>query len=135
MAGIFQLTELAGKKELLVAESNLRRETLKVEWQNLQLYGVGLRAKFDGFRSRSPLLLLAPVLGLLFGPPLKEVIARRRQRRERWVRLALSLLFSLRAYRRLRPLLKLVLSRRNGTYTESEPTGPEQETETPAANI
>lgn len=128
------MKELAARRQLLVAESDIRRETLKLEVQNLQLYAAGIQQKMDSFRTANPLLMLAPLLGLFFGPPLRELIAQRRRRRHRWVRLGLSFLFSLRLYRQFRPLLRMLLARPRKPQSV-EPTDGMQERETPAANI
>jgi len=62
------MNELEARKRALVAESELYRQMLRLEVQNLQLYGLQLRQKFAGFRKPGPAVVLAAALaGSLFG--------------------------------------------------------------------
>ena len=71
MAGISKIEELQARKRALVTESEICRETLKVELHNLLLYGSSFRKRFEKVRSAGPWFLLAvpiiaPLLGFLF---------------------------------------------------------------------
>lgn len=89
MAGFTKIRELESKKRALVIESEICREAIKAELQNLRLYGSGVVHTFDRVRSVAPWLALVgsvvmPVLGLVLGKntkgphhasPLKKAIA------------------------------------------------------------
>jgi hypothetical protein len=60
------MNQLEAKKKALVAESEVIRETMKLELHNLRLFGVQAKQKFTSFGSPNRLLLLgAPLAGLL----------------------------------------------------------------------
>ena len=61
------MNALQGKKQALAAESEVYRELLRVELENLRLYGVSAKNKLAGLARPSPwLLALAPLaVGLL----------------------------------------------------------------------
>jgi len=129
----FDLKELKARKELLVAESEIRRETLKLEIQNLQLYASGIKQKLGVFRSSRPLFLLSSLAGFFLGSPRAQQAARKK-RRNRLARLVMGGLFGLRLYRRLRPLLSFFLSRRFGR-NGAEAVSEEEEEEASTANM
>jgi len=61
------MNPLDAKKRALVAESEVFRETMKLELHNLRIYGVRTRQKLNNFARPNKLLLLAaPFAGLLF---------------------------------------------------------------------
>ncbi|PWU11794.1 MAG: hypothetical protein C5B50_22745 [Verrucomicrobia bacterium] len=130
MPRVFHLKELEARKELLVAESEIRRETLRLELQNLQLYASGMKEKLSAFRSSGPLFLLTSLAGFFLGSPSADRAARKKRHRNRLARLVMGGLFGLRLYRRLRPILGFLFSRgfgRNGAAVA------EEEQEEPAA--
>jgi hypothetical protein len=57
MARFFQVDELEARKRALVTESEVYRQALKLEAQNLQLYGAAARRKLLVFGAVRPLLL------------------------------------------------------------------------------
>ncbi len=59
MAQIFGLRDLQERKRALVAESEIYRQTLKLEIQNIRLYRVRVQRKLDLLRFANPFLLLA----------------------------------------------------------------------------
>jgi len=71
MAGISKIKELEARKRALVTESEIYRETLRADVQNLQLYGASFFRRIDQIRGIGPWLLMAlpmaapVVLGLL----------------------------------------------------------------------
>jgi hypothetical protein len=69
MAGISKIAELEARKRALVTQSEIWRETLKADIENLRLYGSSVRNRFDKILRVGPWLLLAlpvaaPLLGL-----------------------------------------------------------------------
>jgi len=72
------MNELEVRKRALAAEAEVYRETLKMELQNLRLYGWRAKEKLTALRKPNALLMLAvPLLGLLL-----------RRRRSSWLRKA-----------------------------------------------
>ena len=59
MAGDVKLSDLEEKKKALVAEAEVYRQTLKLEVQNIRLYGVKARRAVSSFSFSNPLLMLA----------------------------------------------------------------------------
>jgi hypothetical protein len=65
MAGLFQVKDVESRKRALITESEVYRETLKLEVQNLQLYSVRMRRRLSFVGTVAPLVLLArPLTGL-----------------------------------------------------------------------
>src|SRR5579859_6822271 len=107
MAGVTKVSELEARKKALVTESEICRETLKAEAENLRAYGVGFFKKIDRVRSFGPWLMLAAPMAIplvrLFGgrkattsPPPPSPIKSR---------LAM-LMLGLRLYRQYGPLIR-----------------------------
>ena len=126
MAKVFSLKELQERKKALVAESEVYRQTLILEIQNLRLYSVRTQRKFTLFRLANPLVLL---VGSLLG---SRFMAGRfaRKRRGKWSRILAASLMSWRLFRSFRPWFKGALW--NRFFGERETRREEQE---PAANI
>jgi|SRR5437016_3219957 len=62
------MNELEARKRALVAESELYRQMVRLELQNLRLYGLQFKQKFAGFRKPSPVfILVAALAGAFFG--------------------------------------------------------------------
>lgn len=112
MAEVFRLEELEARKRALVAESEVYRQTLAMEIQNLRLYRARMQQSFALLRIANPLLLM---LGSLFASRLVGG-GFRRKRRGKWSRLFGAGLMGWRLYRQLGPILRGLLGRR--------PTGP-----------
>src|SRR5947208_11062175 len=90
MAGILQVKDLEAKKKALAAESELYRQTLNLELQNLRLYALRAKKRFASFGRFNPLMML----GLsLTGSMLR--------RRFSWPRLAMTVLLSWQLYNRI----------------------------------
>jgi hypothetical protein len=67
MAGLFYDPELETRKRVLAAESEIYRQTLKLELHNLHLYGLGVRRRLSVFRWIRPALSVAgPFAALWF---------------------------------------------------------------------
>lgn len=128
MAQIFGLKDLQERKRALVAESEIYRQTLKLEIQNIRLYRVRVQRKLDLLRLANPLFLLA---GSFVG-------TRFFGRKARWKRRGrLSLLgtglMAWRLFRTYGPFLqKIVFERILG---RSAPSAPGPEDQKPAARI
>lgn len=109
MAKIFRLSELQERKRLLVAESEVYRQTLKLEVQNIRLYTVRVQKKFALMRLANPLFLLA---GSLAGT---RFFGRKRSKGRGKVRTLLALgMMSWRLFRNYGPLLQALLAGRRG---------------------
>lgn len=122
------MRELHARKRLLVSQSDIYRETLRLEVYNLRVYGDGLKRRFSAFRAMSSLLLVAAGMR---GAPLGRTRVPRRRRN--WLRLALTSLLSWKVYRQVAPLLRAFTER-------SRPPGPRAqapvaEEQAPAAGI
>jgi len=90
------MNELETKKRALVAESEVLRETLKLELHNLRLYGTRTKQKFRSFASPNRLLvLLAPLAGMVL----------RKRRSSSLIRRLLTGLVSYQVSNRLIPFL------------------------------
>src|SRR5215831_12207247 len=62
------MNELEARKRALVAESELYRQILRLEMQNLRLYGLHFRHRLAGFRRPgSAFVLVAALTGTLLG--------------------------------------------------------------------
>lgn len=69
------MSDLDNRKRLLIAEAEVYRQTLKLEFQNLRIYGLKTKRKLTSFGGGNPLLA--------FGiPMLTSLIARRRKARK-----------------------------------------------------
>src|SRR5215475_13834823 len=70
---------LEAKKKALVAESEVYRETLKLELQNVRLYGITTKRRLSNFaRPGHWIMLLMPLVGTIFkkrrGPLLRQAV-------------------------------------------------------------
>jgi hypothetical protein len=70
---------LEAKKKALVAESEVYRETLKLELQNLRIYGITTKRRLSSFsRPGHWMMLLMPLVGAFFkkrqGPLLRRAV-------------------------------------------------------------
>jgi len=98
------MNELEARKRALAAESEVYRETLKLEIHNLRLYVARTKQKLTGFTRPNPLLiLLAPLAGAFF-----------RKRRGSWVRRATMAFLSWQVSNRLMPFLSGLFSSTRG---------------------
>jgi hypothetical protein len=88
------VNDLENRKKLLLAEAEVYRQTLKLELQNLRIYGIKTRRKLTSFRAGNPALLIAI-------PMLTSLLARRHRLR----RLGAWSFIGWQFVRRLLPLL------------------------------
>jgi hypothetical protein len=108
------MNELEAKKRALAAESEVYRETLKLELHNLRLYVSRTKQKLKGFGRPNPLLMLvAPLAGAFF-----------RKRRASWLRRATMAFLSWQVSSRLMPFLSGLFS---SSRTSSSAQAPERE--------
>lgn len=62
------MTELEKRKKLLIAESEVYRQTLKLELQNLRIYGMKTKDRLMSFRAGNPVFMVGiPLLMSLLG--------------------------------------------------------------------
>jgi hypothetical protein len=128
MAQLFKMKELAARKQALLAESEVYRQMLKLELQNVRLYGSSWRRKFGFLKIANQLVFLLPLM--------RGVWAWRGSRKEpekkpanRGGTLGL-LLTGWRVYRNLAPVIRGMVSRR---FSKTRSNGAEERA--PAANI
>jgi hypothetical protein len=70
MGGIFEVKELEAKRAALAAESEVYRQTLNLELQNLRLYAVRTQQKLSTIGTFKPFLtMLLPFAGSFLGRP------------------------------------------------------------------
>jgi len=94
------MSDLESKKRALVAESEVFRETLKLELHNLRLYGARTKQKITNLgKPNRILMLMAPFAGMIF----------RRKKSSLMRRLAMGLL-SYQMSNRIVPFLSALLS-------------------------
>lgn len=121
------MRELRERKRQLVAESDVYRETLRLEVQNLRLYSAGVKQKLTAFRAINPVLMgLAALMGLPLGGALRP------RRKRNWLRLVMTSVAGWQMYRQVAPLIQLFLSR---SKARKETNGAAAEAEMPAASI
>jgi len=74
------VSDLENRKKLLIAEGEVYRESLKLQMQNLQIYGIKTKRKMTSFNAGNPMLAFGvPIVASLFG---------RKKRTRRWGALA-----------------------------------------------
>jgi hypothetical protein len=129
MAEILGIKEIEARKRALVAESEVYRETLKLEIQNVRLYKARIGRNFAIFRLANPAALF---LGSLVASRFLGSGRERRKPRGKWSRIIGGLLVGWRLYRNFGPLLHTIL--RNRTLMARR-RHPPQEEQFPAANI
>jgi hypothetical protein len=74
------VNDLERRKKLLIAEAAVYRETLKLEGQNLRIYGIKATRKLKSFGGGNPLLA--------FGVPMLASLVARKRKARRWSALA-----------------------------------------------
>lgn len=128
MASILQVKDLKARKRALVAESEVYRQSLRLEIHNLRLYGVRMRRQLTGWTSH-PLVKLAPLALSLFR-------SRRRKRSSGLFGALRTGFFLWQTYRKLAPGLWQLVSRqmrRPGSNGESEDWEPGISTQSQAS--
>ena len=112
------MKELEAKRKALAAESEVYRQTLKLELQNLRLCALRARRKFSNLSSASRWLFLAAPLAGSF-------LTKRRP----WPRLLATLVMAWQLGRKIPPLIGGFFSR---PRIKEEPRGDDR---VPAANV
>ena len=74
------MSDLDKRKKLLIAEAEVYRQTLKLELQNLRIYGLKAKRKLTSFGGGNPLLA--------FGVPMLTSLIARKRKARRWGALA-----------------------------------------------
>lgn len=106
MAGIDEMNALEAKRRALAAESEVYRQTLRIELQNLRLHTAQFKRRLSGW-STIPLLVLTPLVGNALGSRLGETFWGRRQR-SRWPRLIQAGMTGWRLYRQFKPVVQAI---------------------------
>ncbi len=113
------MTQLEARKRALVAESEVYRQTLTLEIQNIRLYSARIQRNFAILRLANPVLLAA---GSMLGARLLRRGGGggvRRKRRGKWSRLFGASLMGWRLYRQFGPTLQgLFFNRRSRSQSE-----------------
>ncbi len=107
MPRLLGLKDLRERKAVLAAESEIYRETLRLEAQNLRLYTARVRRKLEFLKAANPLLAWAPLLGALGNLVFRK---KREKRRRGWLGMAGAALSWWRTYRHYRPVVEAVLA-------------------------
>lgn len=111
MAGVSKVAELEARKRALITESELCREALKADLENLRAYTDGIFKKIDRVRSFAPWLMLAAPVGI---PLLKLFTGRKTSNHHAPApspmkgRLA-TLMLGFRLYRQYAPMVRSVI--------------------------
>jgi hypothetical protein len=127
MARISKIEQLEARKGALVAESEVYRQTLKLEIQNLRLYGLHAGSKVQQFKG---LFLVMPLV-----LSLTRILSGKfsgRRRRPGWRRLFTTALMGWRLYRKFGPSVQSMVTH---WFTRKSSSRSRAEDQTPAANI
>jgi hypothetical protein len=98
------MSELERRKKLLVAEAEVYRDLLKLEFYNLRIYGIKAKRKLGSFNPSSNPLLMA-------GLPLLSSLFYRRKRQFNWKSLSALVMFGFQLYSRFGSLFRRSSSR------------------------
>ena len=124
MAKILGEREIEERKRALIAESEIYRQTLILEVQNIRLYSVRVQKKLAWLRMLNPILMVA---GSLLGPRWFRG-RERRKRRGLWSRILGGALLGWRLSRRFSPAVRSLLfgrSRARPSSAQAEARVPE----------
>jgi hypothetical protein len=108
MPRIFKVRELEEKRRALAAESDVYRQTIRLEIQNLRLHALHTKRKFSSLTTPNPLLMMILPFAKSF---LMKRMFRRSKNRFGLLRLAAGAFFGWKAYRKFAPLLGDLFSR------------------------
>lgn len=108
MARIFKVTDLEARRRALAAESEVYRQALTLEIQNLRLYAARQQRTYGGIVSG--LASSAPILKLLMPLVAMWMRRRRHRRRGKWSRLIGLAAMGWQAYSRFGPMIRSVVS-------------------------
>ncbi len=129
MARIFKIKQLEAKKRALVAESEVCRQTLLLDLQNLSLYRLRVQRRFN-LLTRLPWSLLLPLAGVLFKRRRRGSVGAKRG--FKWPGLLRAGLMGFRLFRQYGPLLQGMMAQQ---FAQQEPSPAATEETAPAANI
>ena len=111
MARLLKIKELEARRRALAQESDVYRETLGVQIQNLQLYGSHARRRFTSLGPSNPwFMLIGPLIGLLVG---------RRYQFPR-MRLFTSVIFAWKLWRKIRVFLPRFFGRKKNRPSQED---------------
>lgn len=106
MAGITKIAELQARKRALVTESEICRESLKSEVENLRLELASVVGKLDKARRVASLVMMAaPVAGFAFRRRAQQAPTKP----SRFKRMIGSAMIGVRLYRKYAPMAKSML--------------------------
>ena len=107
------MSDLQAKKKMLIAESEVYRQLLKLEIQTFKIYGTRTKRRMTSFSAYMPWL----IGGL---PILTRLFSRRKAQRFSMKRMGSLFLFGWKAYQKLAPLLaRAKFARRRGEPSET----------------
>ncbi len=110
MPRLFSIEELEKRKRELVEQSEIYRQTLQFEVQNLRLCASGVTRKVNAVRSFNPLIMLAA--------PLLRSFFERKLRKSKLGLIAKGFMFW-RLYRQFSPLLQNLFSRSHSAHSSN----------------
>jgi hypothetical protein len=120
MVRILKVKELENRKRVLLAQSDLYRQTLQLEVTNVKLALTLLKRRLQAVKSTTRLLgLAAPVVGLLFG--LRRFRKREEPKASGGAGLFSRLLAGVRLLGHLRPLWQGLVQARRAAGESGEP--------------
>jgi len=123
------MKELEARKKLLVAESEVYRQTLRLDVQNLRLCSIQMQRKYATYMALKPALMVAlPLVGSIFSGK-----ARSEKRPRSLISTAIA---GWRMYKNFQPLIASLLAQYAPSLVpRNEAAELEPEDETPAAAI
>ena len=115
MPRLLKISELEERRRALAQESDVYRETLKLQIQNLQLYGLRARQRFMTLGPSNPWLRL-------LGPLFASFIARRGAASEfAKMRFVTGAIFAWKLFKRIASILPGIFGRRKPRNRNREP--------------
>jgi len=127
------MRELEARKRLLVAESEVYRQTLRFHVQNARLYKIHMQRKFAVYAALGPaLMMVAPLIASLFLRHDRQEVGK--PERRSWVS---NLVSGWRMYEELQPLISTIMSKcRRGLASRADDAGQAKaEHETPPGAV
>lgn len=113
------MTDLEARKKLLVAESEVYRQTLRLDIQNVKLYSLRLRRKWAQYAALKPIVLAGlPVASALF--------SRKRQAQQAPRTLISSVIAGWRMYQKAQPVIAALLAKYMAQRQEAETPATEE---------
>lgn len=106
------MSDFKARKKMLVTESEVYRELLKLEIQTLKVYGIRTKRRLSFFSTYTPWLLMS-------GLPILSGLFKRKRKNSPLERLSLLFLAGWKAYRQFAPILNRILGRQSVEPTET----------------